>query len=220
MVEIKNSIKTWLLSFLSLFWEISIITNLCGLPPKQTIKKFVLGALENNVYLLVKEKQVVLIDCGQPAVILPCLEKNGLKLKMILLTHGHFDHVHGLEEIKERTKAEVWVNKKEVGLKYGGEITADKFFTDGQTIKFNGEEIKVIFTPGHTPGSVCFLVGNSLFSGDTLFKQGVGRTDLPGGNALELEKSLQRVLALPPETKVYPGHGEETSIGKEKLNRF
>lgn len=182
------------------------------------IKKFVLGALENNVYLLIKEKDAVLIDCKQPAVILRYLEKNGLKLKMILLTHGHFDHVHGLEEIKEKTGAEVLVNKKDVGLQYGGEIAADIFFTDGQRLKFGGEEIKVIFTPGHTPGSVCFLTGNHLFSGDTLFKQGVGRTDLPGGNALELEKSLQRVLALPPETKVYPGHGEETTVGKEKLS--
>ncbi len=179
------------------------------------IKKFVLGALENNVYLLIKEKDAVLIDCEQPAVILRYLEKNRLKLRIILLTHGHFDHVHGLEEIKEKTGAEVWVNKKDMGLQYGGEIAADMFFTDGQRIAFNGEEINVIFTPGHTPGSVCFLTGNHLFSGDTLFKQGVGRTDLPGGNALELEESLQRVLALPPETKVYPGHGEETMIGKE-----
>ncbi len=181
------------------------------------IKKFVLGALENNVYLLIKEKDAVLIDCEQPAVILRYLEKNGLKLKMILLTHGHFDHVRGLEEIKERTKAKVWVNKKDVGLQYGGEIAADMFFKDGQVIKFGGEEIKVIFTPGHTPGSVCFLIGNSLFSGDTLFKQGVGRTDLPGGNAEELKKSLRRLLALPPETNVYPGHGEETTINEEKF---
>ena len=181
------------------------------------IKKFVLGALENNVYLLVKEKEAVLIDCEQPTVILRYLEKNELKLKMILLTHGHFDHVHGLEEIKKRAGAEVWVNEKDVGLQYGGEIAADKFFKDGQSITFNGEEIKVIFTPGHTPGSVCFLLGKHLFSGDTLFKQGVGRTDLPGGNIRELEKSLQRVLALPPETKVYPGHGEETTIGNEQF---
>ena len=136
---------------------------------------------------------------------------------MILLTHGHFDHVHGLEEIKKRTGAEVWVNEKDVGLQYGGEIAADEFFKDEQVIMFNDEEIKVIFTPGHTPGSVCFLLGKHLFSGDTLFKQGVGRTDLPGGNIRELEKSLQRVLALPPETKVYPGHGEETTIGNEQF---
>lgn len=181
------------------------------------IKKFVLGALENNVYLLIKGKDSVLIDCEQPAVILRYLEKNGLKLRMILLTHGHFDHVHGLEEIKERTGAEVLVNKKDVGLQYGGEIITDKFFVEGQAIKFGGEEIKVIFTPGYTPGSVCFLVGNNLFSGDTLFKQGVGRTDLPGGNTRELKQSLRRLLALPPETKVYPGHGEDTSVYKEKL---
>lgn len=180
-------------------------------------KKFVLGALENNVYLLIKEKDAVLIDCEQPAVILRYLEKNGLKLKMILLTHGHFDHVHGLEEIKEKTKAEVWVNKKDVGLQYGGEIAADMFFTDGQKLNFGEEEIKVIFTAGHTPGSVCFLVGNNLFSGDTLFKQGVGRTDLPGGNTGELEKSLKLLLALPPETMVYPGHGEETTVGGEQF---
>ena len=181
------------------------------------IKKFVLGALENNVYLLVKGKDAVLIDCEQPIVILKYLEKNGLKLKMILLTHGHFDHVHGLEEIKERTGAEVWVNQKDVGLQYGGEITADKFFKEGQVIRFGGGDIRVMFTPGHTPGSVFFLTGDCLFSGDTLFKQGVGRTDLPGGDATELEKSLRRVLALPPETKVYPGHGEETSIKEEQF---
>ena len=181
------------------------------------IKRFVLGALENNVYLLVKEKGAVLIDCEQPTVLLRYLEENELKLKMILLTHGHFDHVHGLEEIKKRTGAEVWVNEKDVGLQYGGEIAADEFFKDEQVIMFNDEEIKVIFTPGHTPGSVCFLLGKHLFSGDTLFKQGMGRTDLPGGNIRELEKSLQRVLALPPETKVYPGHGEETTIGNEQF---
>ena len=172
------------------------------------IKRFVLGALENNVYLLVKEKGAVLIDCEQPTVLLRYLEKNELKLKMILLTHGHFDHVHGLE---------VWVNEKDVGLQYGGEIAADEFFKDEQVIMFNDEEIKVIFTPGHTPGSVCFLLGKHLFSGDTLFKQGMGRTDLPGGDAKELEKSLRRVLALPPETKVYPGHGGETSIKEEQF---
>ena len=152
------------------------------------------------------------------------------KLKYILLTHGHFDHVLGINEMKEKTGAKVLVNETDVErIQESAEImrsfgvpdvetpVADDYLKDNQVIKFGNTEIKVIFTPGHTQGSVCYSIDDKLFSGDTLFKGSVGRCDLPGGDFSQIQTSIKDILfELDDSVTVFPGHGEKTTIGYEK----
>ena len=189
------------------------------------IKIYEKGPLQANNYLLTDNGESVLIDCSGAFDDI----KN---LKYILLTHGHFDHVLGVNEMKKRTGAKVYVFKDDVqrmnespqimeSFGVGGVETpvADEFLTDGQVFKFGNSEIKVIHTPGHTEGGVCYLVDGKLFSGDTLFKESVGRCDLAGGNFKKLQHSVKDILfKLDDETEVFPGHGMSTTIGYEKAN--
>lgn len=193
------------------------------------IKTFISGPIDANNYLLTDNNEAVLIDCSEvKPELLNALE--GLKLKYILLTHGHFDHVLGVNGMREKTGAKVLVNKADVermeesanimetfGASGIATPKADDFIKDGDILKFGNTEIKVIGTPGHTEGGVCYLIGDKLFSGDTLFKNSVGRTDLPGGDFAKLSKSIKNTLFnLAENTTVYPGHGPTTSIGYEK----
>ena len=193
------------------------------------IKTFISGPIDANNYLLTDNNKAVLIDCSEvKPELLNALD--GLKLKYILLTHGHFDHVLGVNGMREKTGAKVLVNKADVermeesvnimetfGVSGIATPKADDFIKDGDILKFGNTEIKVIGTPGHTEGGVCYLIGDKLFSGDTLFKNSVGRTDLPGGDFAKLSKSIKNNLFnLEENTTVYPGHGPTTSIGYEK----
>lgn len=193
------------------------------------IKTFISGPIDANNYLLTDGNEAVLIDCSEvKSEILKSLE--GLKLKYILLTHGHFDHVLGINGMKDKTGAKVLVNKDDIermeesanimqtfGVTGIETPKADDYVQDGDILRFGNTDIKVISTPGHTKGGVCYLVGDKLFSGDTLFKDSVGRTDLPGGNFSELSTSIKDILfKLDDETLVYPGHGPQTTIGYEK----
>lgn len=193
------------------------------------IKTFISGPIDANNYLLTDNNEAVLIDCSEvKPELLNALD--GLKLKYILLTHGHFDHVLGVNGMREKTGAKVLVNKADVermeesvnimetfGVSGIATPKADDFIKDGDILKFGNTEIKVIGTPGHTEGGVCYLIGDKLFSGDTLFKNSVGRTDLPGGDFAKLSKSIKNNLFnLEENTTVYPGHGPTTSIGYEK----
>lgn len=193
------------------------------------IKTFISGPIDANNYLLTDNNEAVLIDCSEvKPELLNALD--GLKLKYILLTHGHFDHVLGVNRMREKTGAKVLVNKADVermeesanimetfGVSGIATPKADDFIKDGDILKFGNTEIKVIGTPGHTEGGVCYLIGDKLFSGDTLFKNSVGRTDLPGGDFAKLSKSIKNNLFnLEENTTVYPGHGPTTSIGYEK----
>lgn len=199
------------------------------------IKQFIAGPLENNMYLLIDEgtKQAVLIDAtALIPEITDTVKELGADVKYILLTHGHFDHIMGLNELKEALGAEVVINKNDLVLSDNiNQFTRmfnqpdskppvyEKFVDDGDTITVGNMNIKVISTPGHTEGGVCYLVDDNLFSGDTLFRESVGRTDLWGGNFKKLSDSVKnKLFKLDDDIKVFPGHGPMTTIGYEKVH--
>ncbi len=199
------------------------------------IKQFIAGPLENNMYLLVDEgtKEAVLIDAtALIPEITDTVKELGADVKYILLTHGHFDHIMGLNELKEALGAEVVINKNDLVLSDNiNQFTRmfnqpdskppvyEKFVDDGDTITVGNMNIKVISTPGHTEGGVCYLVDDNLFSGDTLFRESVGRTDLWGGNFKKLSDSVKnKLFKLDDDIKVFPGHGPMTTIGYEKVH--
>lgn len=193
------------------------------------IKTFTAGPIDANNYLLIDGEEAVLIDCSEvkPEIL---KEIEGKKLKYILLTHGHFDHVLGINGMREKTGAKVLVNKNDVvrieesasimrtfGVQGVETPHADGFINDGDIIEFGDTKIKAIATPGHTEGGICYLVDGKLFSGDTLFKNTVGRCDLAGGNFQKLSDSVKnKLFTLDENTVVYPGHGPETIINFEK----
>ena len=199
------------------------------------IKTYVAGPVQANNYLVIDEasKEAILIDCSDYVTeIIDYVKENNLKVKYILLTHGHFDHVLGINRMNEVLGAKVYVHKgdkeqvvntRSVMMMFGlptegvenPKITAT--LSDAGELTLGNQVIKVIETPGHTPGGVCYLIGDCLFSGDTLFHGTIGRTDLPGGSFQQIKHSVKDVLfALDENIKVYPGHGEPTSIGYEK----
>lgn len=199
------------------------------------IKTYIEGPIENNNYLIIDEqtKEAALIDCSAISEQIELdIKRNNATLKYILLTHGHFDHIAGIEptntaEVLMHEADMGWVNNVNtylpmVGLP-GMEIPKiDKFINDGDIIKLGELEIKVIHTPGHTQGGVCFYVDGNLFSGDTIFRESVGRCDLEGGDFDQIVESIEsKIFTLPPETIIYPGHGRKTTVEWEKThNRF
>lgn len=195
------------------------------------IKSFTLPPIENNNYLIIDEisKEAALIDCSfMDDRILLELKKQNATLKYVLLTHGHFDHIGGLNDLPNDVKVlmhkndQEWVNEVNTYLPMIGmpsmEVPKiDEYMNDGDIIKLGNSEIKVIHTPGHTQGGVCFFIDGNLFSGDTIFRESVGRCDLPGGNFDQIVESIeQRIFTLPEETVIYPGHGKTTTVGWEK----
>lgn len=197
------------------------------------IKQFVAGQLENNMYLVADEasKKAVLIDASSniPELIEAAKDYD---VEYILLTHGHFDHILGLTSLKKALNAQAVICRDDIvisdnineftslfGLPDAEPPVYEKYIKDGDVIKVGGLEIKVIHTPGHTEGGVCYLIDGNLFSGDTLFKESVGRTDLFGGNFKKLLNSIKnKLFKLDENIKVYPGHGPMTTIGYEKEN--
>lgn len=193
------------------------------------------GPVDCNCYILFDEgsKDGVIIDAGGNAdIILDSLNKNHINVKHILCTHGHFDHLTGLSEIRKSIDAPISIHEKDrelydnmhiqsmmFGLSLDSNPVVNHFLKDGEEISFGKYKIKVIHTPGHTQGGVCFLVDGKLFSGDTLFEESIGRTDLPGGSLKQLLQSIkEKILTLPGDTEVYPGHGDKTSVLHEKNN--
>lgn len=191
------------------------------------------GVLSANTYVLIDEisKEAAVIDSGgEFEIVNDELQKHDAKLKYILNTHAHFDHVLGEKEAQDRTGVTVYVHEedkyllenlpKQIAL-YGfgeGEAPSNILTFDENTVfKLGDEEIKVIHTPGHTRGSVCFLSGNSLISGDTLFYGSIGRTDLEGGSFAQIKDSIvNKLFILNDNVDVYPGHDTKTTIGYEK----
>lgn len=200
------------------------------------LKCFCIGAMQVNCYFIWNDetKETLVIDPGDHGEhIAEELEKNGLKCVAILLTHGHFDHILGVKKLAEKTGAPIWAgnNEKELlgdsGLNVSArvrrpeEITCDRLLNDMEKVEIGGLTFTCIFTPGHTKGSVCYYFEKEgiLFSGDTLFQNGFGRTDLPTGNEEELFMSIRtKLLTLPSNTKCYPGHGGATDIESESRN--
>lgn len=174
------------------------------------IKKIVVGSLENNCYIIRSEGTGVIVDPGDEAQrILSAVGE--LEIAIILATHRHFDHITALPQIKRALGARAAIHKLDWVAGFDDEIR------DGQLIEFGSDQLRVIHTPGHTPGGCCFLIGDVLISGDTLFPNGPGNTSFPGGDEEIILRSIrEKLMVLPDETVVYPGHGLETTIGKER----
>ena len=183
------------------------------------LKTLALGAYQTNCYLLSNDTEALVIDPGyEPDTILDSLE--GLTLKAILLTHGHFDHVGAVKELVAETGCEVYIHAAESTMPpmmTAGPLYYTRTYAEGDTIApIAGAELKVLHTPGHTPGSVCLLWGQELFAGDTLFAGSCGRVDLPGGDPAQMMQSLNRLSSLQSDYRVHPGHGPSTTLSQEK----
>lgn len=192
--------------------------------------RIITGALQTNSYLIVGEnKKAVLIDPGDDApLILSIVKSKGLDIAAILLTHAHFDHCNAVAEIFEKTKAEVYLHGADMLLTetdynlaaaFGVEFnsfTPTKIIQDNDIFNIAGITVSVLHTPGHTSGSVCYLVDGIIFSGDTLFRLSRGRTDFPTSSTTDIIKSIQRLYALDGEYTVLPGHGEQTLLSYER----
>lgn len=198
------------------------------------VKRLVTGELQTNCYLISNQEtlETIIVDPADEAErIRNVIEENKLKPVVILLTHGHFDHIGAADLLRKwysislycfETEAEV-LEKPEWNLSgmfgYGFSLKADGLFRDGEVLHYLGQKIQIIYTPGHTQGSCCFYFADEgfLISGDTLFAESVGRSDFPTGSGGQLARSIvERVFLLPEETVVYPGHYEETTVGHEK----
>lgn len=199
------------------------------------IKKIVLGSVMTNCYIAWDEraKQGIVIDpADNSSKILKYINDEGIVIKYIILTHTHFDHIQATAEVSEATGAKIAIHNLDAlgltderislgaGTGYGkAQKPADILLNDGDVLKIDNIEFKIIHTPGHTVGGICILAENVLFSGDTLFEGDVGRCDLPGGNLDVLIKSLnEKLMVLNDNVTVYPGHGGATTIGNERLN--
>jgi len=196
------------------------------------VEKLVVGPFASNCYIVGSQsnKEGMIIDPGDEAKqILKRVKDLGLDIKFIALTHGHIDHTGALKEVKEATGAEVAVHGDDAkslnnqlvaiafGLSYPAPPPPDRLLKGGDSIDVGDLHFEVLHTPGHTPGGICLLGEGVVFSGDTLFNYGVGRTDLPGGSSSQLMNSIQtKLMTLPDNTIVYPGHGSDTTIGAER----
>ena len=192
------------------------------------VETIVVGELQTNSYLVFDDKEAILIDPGaEPYKILSYLEKYGLNLKFIVNTHGHIDHISGNDEIAGKTGAKVLIHSEDMPMlsnpilnlsfeKDGVMKKPDRMLMDNDIIETGNIKMKVISTPGHTQGSISLLLLDKIFCGDTIFAEGVGRTDLPGGDSKMLIQSIKKLLQFPETTRLYPGHGTETTIGKVK----
>lgn len=191
------------------------------------------GIYQTNCYLVHEGEgtEAFIIDpAGDFEKIDKIITENKLDLKYIILTHGHGDHIGAVEELREKYSSKVMIHKddeymlkdSEINLSArmsgGIEIEPDEVFVDNQTLKVGSLELKFIHTPGHTQGSSCVLVKSVLFSGDTLFLNSIGRTDLAGGDKNKIISSIkEKLLILPTDVRVYPGHGPTTTINNEIL---
>lgn len=198
------------------------------------IGRMMIGSYQTNCYFLFREetKKAIVIDpADNGKLIYDKLTQNGYSVEAILLTHGHFDHIWGSNELRELSGAKIYALDKEqtlcedvsnnlsamVGRAYT--VVPDEYVTDEAELEFDNIKLQVIATPGHTIGSCCYYCEKAgiLISGDTLFQESTGRTDFPTGSMSSIVRSIrEKLFILPDETKVYPGHGDSTTIGYEK----
>ena len=198
------------------------------------VEKFVTGIISTNCYLAVNEdtKQAVVVDpAAAPARLMDHIREEGLKIEAILLTHGHFDHIMGIDGFLKEYSVPVYVHEDDLKMMEDPQWNQSAIYTagytfvgaaplrDGQTLSLAGYDFQVLHTPGHTPGGCCYYVKSEgvLFSGDTLFQRSVGRTDFEGSSTKDLIRGIkEKLMVLPDDTHVYPGHMGETLIGYEK----
>lgn len=198
------------------------------------VEKFVTGIISTNCYLVINEdtKQAVVIDpAACPSYLMSHIKSEGLKIEAILLTHGHFDHIMGIDGFLSEFDVPVYVHEEDADAMEDPVLNQSSTYTSGytfgkarylrdrQTLELAGYTFQVIHTPGHTKGGCCYYVAseNVLFSGDTLFQNSVGRTDFVNSSTSDLVHSVrEKLFLLPDDTMVYPGHMGETKIGHEK----
>jgi glyoxylase-like metal-dependent hydrolase (beta-lactamase superfamily II) len=185
------------------------------------VKMFAVGMLGTNCYAVGDKDsgEAVVIDPGfdtesEAQRILDEIERNGLQIKYIINTHGHPDHNGGNHILKNRSQAPILIHEADAPMLRG--TPADRRLREGDIIKVGSVKLRVIHTPGHSPGSIALLAEDCVFSGDTLFVGSIGRYDLPGASLEELVNSLKKLLTLPDHVKVCPGHGPVTTIGEER----
>lgn len=201
------------------------------------IETIVVGEFQVNCFVVVGEaNEAIIIDPGKDAdMISSFIRQNGLSVSAYLLTHGHVDHVSAIADLQDEFPAPVALHGEDIKWAFTETNEAPPFYapprapseisrvlTDGQELTDAGLTYKVLSTPGHTPGSVCFHFVDQgiLITGDTLFAGSVGRTDLPGGNSRVLSESLKKLAALPDTLKVFPGHGPASDIATEKRTNY
>jgi hydroxyacylglutathione hydrolase len=207
------------------------------------IERFPVGPLDNNLYLLTPDRpqrdratDAILVDPSlESADTLKAILARGITVKRILLTHAHIDHILMARPFRDATGAEVWLHEgdrmlyelgpvqaEQMGLAWPGTAPIDHWITDGEDCGIPGIEVKAIHTPGHSPGSMTYVTPGGLVSGDVLFRESVGRVDLPGGNWETLVRSIRgRLFQYDRGTTVHPGHGPTTTTGHEmKVNPF
>ncbi len=195
--------------------------------------KTIINDFAVNTYIINENKEAYIIDPGSNYLgIIDYIDRKDFEIKGVLLTHGHFDHIIAVNQLVTKYQVKIYINEKEkaflsnpslnMSTQFSSKIIVnnqEKVFTFNEKTKFKlgNSSIKVLETPGHTKGSVCFKYKNFLFSGDTLFKGTIGRTDLPTSNTLDIQKSIRKiVLQCSDKTVVYPGHGTATTIINEK----
>ncbi len=196
------------------------------------VERFQVGPLDNNLYLLTTagSRDAIVVDPSlESEEVLEVIRSRGLVVKRILLTHAHIDHILMVRAFHEATQAPVWLHPEDrplydrgadqaaaIGMTWPGTVPIAHWMADGEDVGIPGIDVRAIHSPGHSPGSVTFATAEGLIGGDVLFRDSVGRTDLPGGDWDLLRRSIQkRFFVYPAETTVYPGHGPVTTIGHE-----
>ena len=186
------------------------------------IHTLTLGLYQTNCYIVYQEgsKQCIVIDPGYEAdTILNRTALLGLDIQAILLTHGHFDHVGAVRQLAADTDCRVFIRETELSLPNvmtGGPLYYTDLYNPDGNLCIADLQIRVLPTPGHTPGGVCLLIGDAIFSGDTLFAGSMGRCDFPGSNIFDMRKSLRMLRDLPGDYRVFPGHNEDTTLEQER----
>ncbi len=200
------------------------------------IERFVVGQLQENCYIVYDEKNLVgmIVDPGdEPDRILEAVRGKSIDIIYIICTHGHFDHIGGVEEIKDGTGGKIVLHRDDLdlylragdqaalwGFGVGPQPKPDILVSEGDELSVGDMKFTVLWTPGHSRGGICLYGEGLLLSGDTVFAGSVGRTDLFGGNLDELKKSFRRLISLPPETAILPGHGDISTVGRERSSNF
>lgn len=202
--------------------------------PPTRIRTFVLGEFEANCFVLIRDSNAIVVDPGDdPDTLAAFIDSRHLTVSAFLLTHGHMDHVSAVGPLSRQFSAPVHIHSADLTWAFSPDNTWEPHYpqpqppagdiiqlADNQALTIAGLSIRVLSTPGHTPGSVCFLIESErrLLTGDTLFAGSVGRTDFPGGSSSQMQASLRRLCALPDDITVFPGHGILTTMGRERTS--
>ncbi|MBC8413256.1 MAG: MBL fold metallo-hydrolase [Nitrospira sp.] len=200
------------------------------------LKRVTVGQLDTNAYIIGDESKgtAIIVDPGDSADrIMEVVRQNDLRVESIIFTHAHFDHIGAAGDIKKETGADIYLHSDDLetydlardqAAFWGYEVKdlpkPDKHLDEGDEVRVGKLSFRVLHTPGHSRGGICLLGEGVLITGDTIFAGSVGRTDFPGGSIAELKKSFKRIVELPEDTLIYPGHGPDSSVKKERLANF